>query len=64
MSRQVRPCWARIGGDDAGQTYADLFSEDLDAVTDRLDEVVGKLWAEAPFDRDLKCGPTASDLRL
>jgi integrase len=28
-------------------TYADLFSDDLDAVADRLDEVVGKMWAEA-----------------
>jgi len=29
-------------------TYADLFSDDLDAVADRLDEVVGKMWAVAP----------------
>ena len=29
-------------------TYADLFSDDLDAVADRLDEVVGKMWAAAP----------------
>jgi len=30
-------------------TYADLFSDDLDAVADRLDEVVGKMWASAPL---------------
>ena len=28
-------------------TYADLFDDDLDAVADRLDEVVGKMWADA-----------------
>jgi len=30
-------------------TYADLFADDLDAVADRLDEVVGKMWADAPL---------------
>jgi len=30
-------------------TYADLFSDDIDAVADRLNEVVGRLWAEAPL---------------
>jgi integrase len=30
-------------------TYADHFADDLDAVADRLDEVVGKMWADAPL---------------
>ena len=36
-------------------TYADLFDDDLDAVADRLDEVVGKMWADASQAADYSC---------
>ena len=45
-------------------TFADLFADDLDAVADRLDEVVRKRWADAPLSCGLILRGTASDLRL
>jgi integrase len=48
----VKAVQTRLGHASAATTldaYADLFSDDLDAVADRLDEVVGRMRAKAPL---------------
>lgn len=39
--------------------YADLFDDDLTAVADRLDESVGKMWVQQPFEPIRQDSPSA-----